>query len=114
MKRAVVLIWVVAAFALCLAPCSVGQQANSSLTTVGLPATMLSASGMPAGLTVRPAMLLFKAEPLDFNKKKKDPPRRNVTAPEGGSTLAYLAIASSVCLGAFVLSYRRKKYAGRA
>jgi hypothetical protein len=112
MKRAVVFTWVVAALALYLAPCSVGQQANSSLIGAGLPSTMLS--GVPAGLTVRPAMLLVKAEPLDFNKKKKDPPGRNVTAPEGGSSLAYLAIASSVCLGALVLSYRRKKYAGRA
>jgi hypothetical protein len=115
MKRAVALAWVVAAFALCLAPCSVGQQANSSLTTVGLPAIMLSASGPSTALTVRAATLLVTAEPLlDFNKKKKDPPTRNVTAPEGGSSLAYLAIASSVCLGALVLSYRRKKYVGRA
>jgi hypothetical protein len=115
MKRAVALsLWVLAvSFALCLAPYSVGQQANSPLTTVGLPATMLLTSGMPAGFVVQPATLLVKAEPLDFNKKKKDP-KRNVTAPEGGSALAYLAIASSFCLGALVLSYRRKKYASRA
>jgi hypothetical protein len=70
---------------------------------------------MPAGFTVQPATLLARFEPLDFRKHKKDPGEgRRVATPEGGSSLAYLGIAGTVCLGAIALGYRRKRYVGRS
>ena len=115
MKRAVsVAVWVAGiSLLLCLAPYSVGQQANTPPTIIGLPGTILLTSATPARAMVQPATLLAKFEPADLNKRRKDPGQPNVAAPEGGSSLAYLGIAATVCLGAIALSYRRKRYAGR-